>query len=96
VLPGIVPTKIIPQSMLDAVAPDCLTPISTIVKAYDAFLADDNQETGQAVECSVDKLYVVPQTEYANGRISKRAVTVWEPLFKMSHTEDSGLADAIP
>lgn len=82
--------------MLDAVDPDCLTPIATIVKAYDAFLDDGNQQTGQAVECSVDKLYVVPQTEYANGRFSKRAVTVWEPLFKMLHSEDSGLEDAIP
>lgn len=89
------PTKIIPQSMLDAVAPDCLTPVATIVKAYDAFLEDSNTQSGDAVECSVDKLYNIPQTEYANGRFSRRAVTVWEPLFKMLHTEDSGLPDAI-
>jgi len=94
-LPGIVPTKIIPKAMLDAVEPDCLTPIATIVKAYDTFLSDDNHQTGEAVECSVDKLYVVPQTKYANGRASKRACTVWEPLFKMLHSENSGLDDAI-
>lgn len=94
-LPGIVPTKIIPPEMLGAVEPDCLTPISTIVTCYDHFLSDENQETGQAVECSVDKHYVIPQTEYMNGRVSKRACTVWEPLFKLLHTENSSLEDAI-
>jgi len=81
--------------MLDAVAPDCLTPISTIVAAYDKFLSEENQQTGEAIECSVDKLYIIPQTEYANGRVSKRAATVWEPLFKIMHSEVSGLSDAI-
>jgi len=95
VLPGIVPTKIIPQVMLDAVEPDLLTPVATIVAAYDELLSDSNQQTGEAVECSVDKRIVVPQTPYMNGRASKRAVTVWEPLYKMLHGEESGLPDAI-
>ena len=82
--------------MLDAVAPDCLTPISTIVAAYDHFLADDNQQTGEALECSVDKHFLIPQTAYANGRVSARAATVWEPLFKIMHSEVSGIAGAIP
>ena len=82
--------------MLDAVAPDCLTPISTIVAAYEKFLSDDNRQTGEALECSTDKHLLVPQTEYTNGRISKRACTVWEPLYKMMHGEKSGLPDAIP
>lgn len=81
--------------MLDAVAPDCLTPIATIVGAYDHFLADDNQQTGEALECEGDKHYIIPHPEYAAGRVSKRATTVWEPLFKMMHTEDSGIEDAI-
>ena len=82
--------------MLDAVAPDCLTPISTITAAYEKFLSDDNHQTGEALECSVDKHFLVPQTEYANGRFSKRACAVWEPLHKMMHGEKSGLSDAIP
>jgi hypothetical protein len=82
--------------MLDAVAPDCLTPISTIVAAYDQFLSDDNQQTGEAMECSADKHFLISQTEYANGRVSKRAATVWEPLFKMMHSEMSNISDAIP
>jgi hypothetical protein len=96
VLPGIVPTKIVPQAMLDAVSPECLTPVSTIVTAYDALLSDDNQQTGEAVECSVDQHFLVPKTEYCNGRFSKRACTVWDPLFQMMHGQKSGLEEAIP
>jgi hypothetical protein len=82
--------------MLDAVAPDCLTPISTIVSGYDRFLSDDNKQTGEALECSVDKHFLIPQTAYANGQPSKRAAQVWEPLFKIIHSEVSNIPDAIP
>jgi hypothetical protein len=81
--------------MLDAVAADCLTPISTIVAAYDHFLSDDNRQTGEAMECSVDKHLLVPQLGYQNGRFSERSVTVWDPLYKMMHGETSGLPEAI-
>jgi hypothetical protein len=96
VLPGIIPTNIIPQVMLDAVSPECLAPVSAIVAACHKLLSDANRQTGQAIECSAEKRMIVPQTPYMNGRISKRAVTVWEPLFKTSHGEDSNIEDAIP
>jgi hypothetical protein len=73
---------------------DSLTPISTIIGAYDRFLNDDSL-TGQAMECSADKQILLPFPEYANGSVTKRACTVWDPLFKMMHSENSGLADAI-
>lgn len=95
VLPGIVNTPIVPQEMIDAVAPDCVTSVSTIVAAYDEFLSEENQHTGESVECSVDKHFLVPQPGYVNGKFSKRAVTVWDPLFKKLHGENSGLPDAI-
>ncbi|KAI1623492.1 15-hydroxyprostaglandin dehydrogenase [Exophiala viscosa] len=95
VLPGIVPTKIIPQSMIDAVSSECLTPASTIVSAYNHFL-DNPTVSGQVVECSTDKHFFLPRPELANGRFTKRAITVWDPLFKMLHHEGSGLPDAIP
>ena len=65
--------------MIDAVASDSLTPISTIVAAYDRFLAEDNHETGEAVECSVNEQFLAPMPEYLNGKYSKRAVTVLDP-----------------
>lgn len=96
VLPGIVPTKIIPPEMIAAVSEDCLTPVDTIVRAYDHFLADDNQQTGEALECSVKYHFLVPKQEYVNGRFSARACTVWDPLFKLMHGQNSGLPEAIP
>ncbi|KAF2691948.1 hypothetical protein K458DRAFT_473589 [Lentithecium fluviatile CBS 122367] len=95
VCPGIVHTSIIPQEMVDAVSPECLTPISTIVAAYERCL-DDESLFGKVIECSVDKQFFLETPSLANGRFSKRAVTVWDPLFKMYHKESSGLPDAIP
>ncbi|ROT39501.1 15-hydroxyprostaglandin dehydrogenase [Sodiomyces alkalinus F11] len=95
VLPGVVATSIIPPEMVAAVSPECLTPISTVVAGYNRFLEDESLY-GQALEASADKLLLVPSMEHLNGRITKRAVTVWDPLFKMLHHENSGLPDAIP
>ncbi|KAJ3525043.1 hypothetical protein NM208_g11810 [Fusarium decemcellulare] len=94
ILPGIVATKIIPPEMVAAVSPECLTPVGTIVSAYNKCL-DDESLHGEAIECSVDKLLLTPRPDFQNGRVSKRAVTVWDPLFKMYHHEVSQLPDAI-
>jgi hypothetical protein len=51
---------------------------------------------GEALECSANKLIYYHLPEYGNGPITQRAVTVWEPLFRMLHGEDSHLPDAIP
>lgn len=73
-----------------------LTPISTIVAAYIKCLDDEEGKiVGEAIECSVDKHFYAPKPEFTNGAYSKRACTVWEPLFKMMHGEESGLPDAI-
>lgn len=84
--------------MIDAVSTKCLTPISTIVSAYMRCLDDDDEGklNGEAIECSAEKLFFVPRPEYLDGKISERACTVWEPLFKMMHKENSGLPGAIP
>jgi hypothetical protein len=96
VLPGIVHTSIIPPEMVAAVEASSLTPVSTIVKGYQCFLDDENKElAGQALECSVDKVLPIPKPEPLNGRHTVRACTVWEPLFKQYHGENSNLPDAI-
>ncbi|KAF2399363.1 NAD(P)-binding protein [Trichodelitschia bisporula] len=96
VLPGIVHTKIIPPEMVAAVQPEFLTPVESIVRAYRTFLDDDTGLSGEAIECSVNEHIFVPRPEYLNGAASKRACTVWDPLFKMYHGEGSELPDAIP
>lgn len=95
ICPGIVHTSIIPQEMVDAVSKECLTPISTIVNAYERCL-DDDTLYGRVIECSAEKQFFLEPPGLANGHVSRRAVTVWDPLFKMYHKESSGLSDAIP
>ncbi|KAK5128262.1 hypothetical protein LTR85_002929 [Meristemomyces frigidus] len=96
VLPGAVATPIVPPEMMAAVTPECITPISTIIAAHDHFIDDKTGAAGQALEGSADKLVYYDTPAYGNGYKTKRAVTVWEPLFKMMHGEESGLPDAIP
>ncbi|KAK0856366.1 hypothetical protein LTS02_010645 [Friedmanniomyces endolithicus] len=94
VMPGIVDTAIVPRQMIAAVDPSDITPVSTIVSAY-LRLLDDESLTGQGIECSVDKQLPFTDPPLMNGKHTKRAATVWDPLFKIMHGENSGLADAI-
>ncbi|KAJ5775875.1 uncharacterized protein N7511_000886 [Penicillium nucicola] len=96
VMPGIVNTPIVPPEMIAAVTPECLTPVQTILDAYETFLEDATGMTGQLLECSAEKLIYCPMPEPGNGHITRRATTVWEPLFRMMHGEDSNLSEAIP
>ena len=72
-----------------------MTPIKTITDAY-VKLLDDDSLYGQAIEGSVDKHLFFPDPPYMNGKATKRAITVWDPLFELLHGELSGLPDAIP
>lgn len=73
-----------------------ITPVETILKAYDVFLEDTTGMAGQLLEGSAEKLIYYQMPQPGNGRITERAVTVWEPLFEMMHGEKSGLPGAIP
>ncbi|GME28340.1 putative 15-hydroxyprostaglandin dehydrogenase protein [Neofusicoccum parvum] len=93
--PGIVDTPIVPPEMIAAVSRECLTPVETILKGYRVFLEDETGMTGKNMEASGKSLHYYEMPEMANGRVTKRSVTVWEPLFLMMHHEKSGLPDAI-
>lgn len=70
--------------------------MSTIMRAHDMFIEDDSGLAGETYEGSSDKIVPYGLPEYGNGYKTQRAVTVWEPLFRMMHGEDSGMKDAIP
>lgn len=72
-----------------------MTPVKTVTDAY-VRLLDDESLAGQAIECSVDKHLFFPDPPLENGKASKRAITVWDPLFELLHGEPSELPDAIP
>ncbi|KAJ5909067.1 Short-chain dehydrogenase/reductase SDR [Penicillium taxi] len=95
VMPGILDTPIVPPGMIKAVSPECITPISTVLKAFDIFLEDTTGMAGELLECSAEKLLYYPLPEPLNGPITKRATTVWEPLFEMIHGENSELEEAL-
>ncbi|KAK0924982.1 hypothetical protein LTR91_020258 [Friedmanniomyces endolithicus] len=108
VMPGIVDTAIVPRQMIAAVDPSEYVqsslhtstqswpshPSPPFVSAY-LRLLDDESLTGQGIECSVDKQLPFTDPPLMNGKHTKRAATVWDPLFKIMHGENSGLADAI-
>ncbi|KAB8078559.1 hypothetical protein BDV29DRAFT_145322 [Aspergillus leporis] len=96
VLPGIVATPIVPPEMVEAVSPECRTPMKTVLDAVQIFLEDTTGMAGELLECSADKLISYQLPAMGNGHITKRAVTVWEPLFRLAHGENSDLPDAIP
>ncbi|KXJ89153.1 hypothetical protein Micbo1qcDRAFT_206722 [Microdochium bolleyi] len=96
VCPGIVATSIIPPEMVAAVQPEYMTAVDTVIRAYDEFLDGSDERYGVVVEASVDKVLKLPEGKLANGDASQRSITVWDPLFKMLHGEESGLPGAIP
>jgi 15-hydroxyprostaglandin dehydrogenase (NAD) len=64
ICPGLVDTGLTP--MLMAVAPpEYVTPRSTIVQAVVGFVEDDTQ-SGQVAECSVDKIHYRQQPEWGD------------------------------
>ena len=70
--------------------------MQTVFEAFQVFLDDTTGMTGQMLECSGDQLVFYPMPNPGNGRVTTRAVTVWEPLFRMMHGDDSRLENAIP
>ncbi|KAK6220901.1 hypothetical protein LQW54_001821 [Pestalotiopsis sp. IQ-011] len=95
VCPGLVATKIVPPEVVAAFEERHLTPVETVVAAYASFLEDGDRRYGVAVEASVDKMVEVQRAPLGNGEASVRAITVWEPLFKQMHAENSGLDGTI-
>ncbi|KAI2483264.1 hypothetical protein Ptr902_05581 [Pyrenophora tritici-repentis] len=65
ICPAFVPTNLCPPEILARWPKEHITPLTTVIKAIDAFLGDD-QLTGQAVELSQDNIYFRKQVEYAN------------------------------
>jgi 15-hydroxyprostaglandin dehydrogenase (NAD) len=56
ILPGFVKTGLAPPEMIDMMPQEYVTPISTVLRAYDMFLRD-SEMTGQAVELSGDQIH---------------------------------------
>ncbi|KAL7270289.1 hypothetical protein RUND412_007006 [Rhizina undulata] len=66
ILPAFVPTGLAPEGLIDAWPREHVTPMSTVMKAYDMFLDDEKRLTGQTGECSLDQVFLRQKLEYPN------------------------------
>jgi len=58
-----VPTNLAPSGLLDSFPQEHITPLSTIVSAFDKFITDESLK-GQIVECSQTNHFFRKQVEY--------------------------------
>lgn len=83
VLPAFVPTGLAPAGLIDAMPKEYLTPMSTMLKAYDELLAGDM--SGETVEVSTDQLFWRKQSEYPNESqrwLNEDSKYVWEEMYR--------------
>lgn len=71
-----------------------MTPVSNIVGAYKYFL-ENKSVTGKVMECAGKERKIIPEPELVFGKVTKRAVTVYNPLHETMHGEPSGLEDSV-
>jgi len=65
ILPAFVATNLAPEGLVETMPQEHLTPMSTILKAYDTFL-ENSDLSGETVEVSQDQLFFRKQVEYPN------------------------------
>ncbi|KOS37947.1 hypothetical protein ACN38_g11230 [Penicillium nordicum] len=84
ICPAFVPTALCPKEMLDRFPKEHITPMSTVIKAYDTFLRD-NTIYGQIVELSLDQLYFRTKPDYPNESqrwLGEESASFWEEVYK--------------
>lgn len=83
ICPGFVPTALCPKEMLDRFPKEHITPMSTVIKAYDTFLGNDALY-GQTVELSLDQLYFRTKPDYPNESqrwLGEDSASFWEEAY---------------
>jgi 15-hydroxyprostaglandin dehydrogenase (NAD) len=65
ICPAFIPTNLCPPEVLKRWPKEHITPLSTVNKAMDAFLADDTL-SGQVVELSQENIYFREQHDWPN------------------------------
>lgn len=65
ICPAFIKTNLAPKVILEKFPEEHVTPMSTALKAFDAFLGDDSM-TGQTVELSLGDLFFRKQPEWSN------------------------------
>jgi len=83
ILPAFVPTGLAPPGLIDIFPKEHITPMSTVMKAYDTFMADDEM-TGQTVELSQGQLFFREKADYPNESqrwIGEESKKFWDEAY---------------
>ncbi|THW34282.1 hypothetical protein D6D22_08703 [Aureobasidium pullulans] len=86
ICPAFVPTALCPPHVLAKFPKEHITPMSTVLKAVDTFIADDGM-SGQVVELSLDQMFFREQPEYPNESqrwLGVDSAAFWEEAYKTS------------
>jgi 15-hydroxyprostaglandin dehydrogenase (NAD) len=85
ICPTWVPTNLCPPNIRDKFPKEHITPMSTVMKAVDLFLDNQNM-TGETVELSLDKLYHRQRPEYIDDNVrwlgSEECAKIWEEGYE--------------
>jgi 15-hydroxyprostaglandin dehydrogenase (NAD) len=80
ICPGFIPTHLCPPQILELWPKEHITPMSTAIKAIDAFLGDDAM-TGQTVELSQGNIYFRTHVDWVNDSqkwIGTESNSIWD------------------
>ncbi|KAH7113629.1 hypothetical protein EDB81DRAFT_768055 [Dactylonectria macrodidyma] len=66
ICPGLVPTPLISPALKEAMPPDMVTPVSTVLRGFKSIVSDDSM-TGQVIECSGNEIFHRRALPYANS-----------------------------
>ncbi|KAF2252658.1 NAD(P)-binding protein, partial [Trematosphaeria pertusa] len=83
ICPGFIPTNLCPPQILKVWPKEHITPMSTAIKAIDAFLGDDAM-SGETVELSQDTIYFRKPVEWANESqkwIGTESLSIWDEAY---------------
>jgi 15-hydroxyprostaglandin dehydrogenase (NAD) len=84
ICPAFVVTGLCPPNIRDIFPKEHITPMETVIKAFDTFL-DDDKMTGQTVELSLDELHFRKQVDYPNESqrwIGTQSAALWDQAYE--------------
>ena len=81
IVPGFVVTGITIPALVDLMPKQYITPMETIIKGFDNFLADTEGKTGEVLECSIDKVYFRKPVDYVDESTKEESATFFEMAF---------------
>jgi len=83
ICPGFIPTNLCPPQILEVWPKEHITPLSTAIKAIDAFLGDETM-SGQTVELSQKQIYFRQCVDWANDSqkwVGEESQSIWDAAY---------------